>query len=138
MILREGGSCPRRCGMRNMRIAALAGALVLALSAPASAAELFGGPLNPGTSNTLLCHIVNLQVSDISVTIELFDGLGAAAAVPFVGTLGHLEAVGVFVNTTPPAARTCKFSGNFSKAKVRATAQIWNATQGALAAVDAR
>jgi len=127
---------------------ALALALLLGLSAAASATELWGGPLSPedgpraAAGAFLRCEIVNLGDSPIDVTTEIFDREGRSLSGPItVPPLGPRAATDVAVladfsaNRLPPI---CKFSGSFSKHRVRATASVFVPEEnGTIAAVEA-
>src|SRR4029453_5914607 len=70
------------------RITTLSAALVLGLSAVASATELWGGPLSAETGPQasagafLRCEIVNLGDNPIDVTMEIFDRSGKSLTGP--------------------------------------------------------
>lgn len=131
--------------MRTLRFAqpAVFAALLLlgwstTSAATASAAELFGGPLEPGASNRLDCRIVNVGSKAIDVVMDVFDGNGNL--IRSSAFLGLVPLRGTIMGTTaaaPPFPRVCKFSGTFAKTKVRATVSVVDPSAGAIAAVEA-
>jgi len=121
------------------RLVNLTAALVLCLAAAASASELWAGPVQGGdiqAGNRLVgCSISNIGDNGIEVTIEMFapDGKTVAGPVDF-GVFPH-------GSVTFPAfadGRLCKFSGNFSKSKVRAAASTFELITGQLSTSSTR
>jgi hypothetical protein len=137
----DAPSNPRRRVMQIIKTLGLTIAFVLGLSATVSAVDLFGGPLvlDATQPNVLVCQIVNVGERDISVTIEFFDPDGRLLLTPGTFVLGPLQQTARFIPQEAGIARTCKFSGEFSREKVRATAQVFNVTnRTTIAAVEAR
>jgi hypothetical protein len=131
------------------RITTLSAALVLGLSAVASATDLWGGPLSPETGPQasagafLRCEIVNLGDNPIDVTMEIFDRSGKSLtgpiAFPPLGTRAATDLAILADFNLGRLPRTCKFSGSFSKNKVRAAATVFvPAENGTIAVVEAR
>jgi len=127
-----------RKSMNVVRIAAPAFVVFFLLtSIAASAADLFGGPLEPDGSSELQCRIVNVGNKSIDVFIETFDGNGNL--INNTSFLGLVPLRGTVLGT--PAAngpRVCRFFGDFSKNEVRATVSVVERSSiGAIAAVEA-
>ncbi len=137
---------PRGRGARARTTAGLTAALVLGVSVVASAAELWGGPLSARTASQastafLRCGIVNLGDNAITVTIEIFDFNGVSLTDPVpLPPIGARAVTALSIPSSPTVfPSTCKFSGSFSKNRVRATAEVFVPDQnGAVAVVEAR
>jgi hypothetical protein len=85
-------------------------------------------PTEFNETQRLACSLVNLGDKPIVVTFEIFGRDGGRVPDPFglvVETIppGRSEDLSAPGNTFP---NVCKFSGTFSKAKVRASASIIN------------
>jgi hypothetical protein len=132
------GLCQEEGAMRIVQRATVVFVSVLFLATgTASAAELFGGPLEVGTGAKLTCQITNIGTRTVEGDIEIFDSDGAIHG-PVGFTLGPRKSVGITaVGVAGSWPRTCKFSGSFSRSKVRATASVVDAADNVTAAVEA-
>jgi len=124
--------------MRTFRLINLTAALVLSLVAAASAAELWAGPVQGGdiqAGNRFVgCSISNIGDNGIEVTIEMFAPDGKTVLGPFdFGVFPH----GSVTFPGDVDGRLCRFSGNFSKAKVRAAASTFELIGGQLSTTAA-
>jgi hypothetical protein len=102
--------------MTRRTIAALV--LVLALSGPVQAAQLFSPPLFPDADSNLECVIVNVSEVIHAVTITALNSDGTTAATQFL-TLLPLQ-TGSHLETTSPTATACQFTVDGEKTDYRA------------------
>src|SRR5262245_51388929 len=119
--------------MSTYRMITLVAALVLSLTAAASATELWAGPVQGGSiqagNRFVGCAISNTGDKGIDVTIEMFDPNGNRVGGPAdFGVFPHGSAA-FNLNVD---GRLCRFSGNFSRSKVRATASTLELIAGQL------
>ncbi len=119
----------------NIRTTLVAMALILGLSGAAQAATLWAGPLFSSAETSLLCSASNVGDKMLVVTIEVLDFEGTVLGRDEV-TLQPGESQGRGFPNDGEAL--CRFTVPGSRANVRATAAIFEAGRGSIAAVPAR